>query len=216
MKKRILIFPYLLSFLLLSLACNLSSLIQPDVPLPEGAEETAQAVLEQVPEVIEQGEDAAATLQAVAGDFTLEDLKELFSSVQLDGSGNASVTVTEEQINKTVQSSSDAAQSGGEQAVIEDVHFAFTGGNIVMTGKTVFPPADLRVVFRPYVENGVVRFEVAEASLGPLTVPEPVMGVAEAILNETLGASMNSVPDTMTVKDIIVGEGTLTVVIASG
>ena len=219
-RSRFYVFIVIFALILLTLACNLTNLNKSLPNVPETVEKTAQSVVEQVAETAVQlpevNIDTAATLAALAGNFSIEDLKNIIGMVQLGADGTATLTITEAQVNTAIQVSQAAADTAdpNREKVITDPKVAFTSGNIILTGKIVLPPAELRVVFKPYIENGKMKFEVVEASLGGAKVPAPVASAAELIINDSIGSIFNNVPQGVALQSVSVGEGTLTVVAA--
>ncbi|HEX6387216.1 MAG TPA: hypothetical protein VF177_21320, partial [Anaerolineae bacterium] len=140
-------------------------------------------------------------------------LRERFSSVQPDENGNVSITVTDDELNQVIQASQAAAAQTGQAVQVQNAQVLFTGGNIILTGDVTEPvAAALRVTFRPYVANGILQFEVVSATVGGVTVPPTLLQSAEAMLNSTLGEAMSALPAQVVLQDVIMGEGTMTVV----
>jgi len=164
---------------------------------------------------VAQGETLAATAQSAAGQIPGVDinaLKERFSSVQPDENGNVSVTITDDELNQAIQASQAAAAQAGSTLQIQNAQATFSGGNIILAGNVTEPvAADLSVSFRPDVANGTLQFEVVSATVGGVTVPPLLLQSAEATLNNTLGEAMSNLPAQVVLQDVVVGEGTLTV-----
>ncbi|MFZ0543959.1 MAG: hypothetical protein WAM60_00880 [Candidatus Promineifilaceae bacterium] len=210
---------FLIGILVLAaLACgpNLSGV--PEVTIPAGAVETIQAAGQQAGGVAEtavaiatqEGSVAIETLQA-GGSAGLGALEEKFQSIQTDENGNFSVTVTDTEVNEAIQLGQESQGAAGNSPLKQPV-VVFTGGNIVLTGNVTQPiEAQLTVVFRPSVANGVVQFEVVSATLGTIQVPAAVLSTAEATLNSTLGQAMGNIPTGFTLQSVVMGEGTMTV-----
>jgi hypothetical protein len=203
---------------LAGLACgpNLSGVVE--VTVPAGAVETVQAAGQQAGSVAEtavalatqEGSAAIETLQA-GGTIDQGPLKDKFENIQTDENGNFSVTVTDTEVNQALQQAQQAEGAPNDLPLQQTV-IVFTGGNIVLTGNVTQPvAAQLMVVFRPSVVNGVIQFEVVSATLGTIEVPTVILSSAEATLNSTLGEAMNSIPANFTLQSIVMGEGTMTV-----
>lgn len=181
---------------------------------------TAVAASEQsdsvVATAVAQGETIAATAQSAADQIPgldINALRERFSSVQPDENGNVSVTITDAELNQAIQASQAAAAQAGATLQIQNAQATFTGGNIVLAGNVTEPiAADLNVTFRPYVAGATLQFEVVSATVGGIAVPAPLLQSAEATLNSTLGEAINSLPAQVVLQDVIMGEGTMTVV----
>lgn len=160
--------------------------------------------------VAAQGEAVAGTVQS---SMDLDALRERFSSAQPDENGNVSVTLTDAELNQVIQASQEAAAQAGRNVQIENAQASFTGGNIIVTGNVTEPlTAALNVTFRPYVANNTLQFEVVNATVGGITVPPTLLQSAEATLNSTLGEAMNNLPAQFVLQDVIMSEGTMTVV----
>jgi hypothetical protein len=221
------LFLLLVLVLLLSISCNLGGLTKDlgigdvnigDVNVPDvEVDELVDSVSDEVLDLAQEGQDYAGTLEAYGANISLDDLKDLFSSVQLNGDGTATVTLTEEQVNQAAENAGTAGDSQGiDTSEMGDFTIAFSGGYVVLTGEVIFPPGEIKVVFQPYVENGVVLFSVVEASIGELSAPDPLIQITEVILNQILSSALNNVPAGMGIQSISVGEGTLTVVVSRG
>lgn len=162
---------------------------------------------------------SVATLEAIAtqvgptiaaSEYTMADLEALFSSVQLDGNGTVSVTITEEQLNSAVAAAQSTGQGAGQ---IQNVVISFVPGAIIMSGDVTQPiQASLTVTFSPYVTNGVLQFDITQASLGNIQVPPAMLDQSEATLNSTLGSAANQLPANVTLQSVTVGAGVMTFV----
>jgi uncharacterized protein YpmS len=72
--------------------------------------------------------------------------------------------------------------------------------------------SQLIATFRPTVNDGRLQFELVNASVGGIPVPAPVLSGVEATLNKSLGTVLNNLPNNYTLEQIVMGEGTMTVV----
>lgn len=209
----------ILSLLLLSaLACNFGArLLEVDDPVSIAG--TAQAAAQQAGGVVQtvaaeapdQGSIAVATLQA-ADAPEVDALREKFSNIQPDVNGNYTVTLTDVELNRVLQLQPTLTDPDA-QVQLQDAVVSFTGGNIVLNARVVQPlSADLSITVRPYVAGGELAFDLQQASLGSLPVPEPILSVVEGTLNTSLDQALNSVPAGFQLLSVTVGEGTITVV----
>lgn len=181
---------------------------------------TAVAVAEQADSVVAtavaQGETLAATAQSGTGQISgldINALKERFSSLQPDENGNVSVTITESELNQAIEASQAAAAQAGRNLQIQNAQATLSEGTIILAGNVTEPlSADLTVSFRPLVANGILQFEVASATVGGVTVPPSLLQSAEATLNNTLGEAMSNLPAEIVLQDVIISDGTMTVV----
>jgi hypothetical protein len=169
-----------------------------------GALETAEAM---AGTVAAQGGAVVATVSA-AGTPDISALREKLEALQPDENGNVSVTITDDEVNEAIQ----GGQANSGQSSLQNALVTFTGGTIVLAGDVTQPvTARLTVVFVPYVEDGFIRFEITQATLGTLNVPAALLQSAEATLNSTLGDTLNNLPGGVQVTAIEMGEGTMLV-----
>lgn len=208
---------------LLGLACGGGSFTPPAVTIPAGMAETAQAlsgtaaaaagtaavqagtVAVQAGTVAAQGGAAVQTVVA-AGTPDINALREKLAALLPDENGNVTVTITDDDVNQAIQSQPAEGQ-------LQNPAVTFTGGNVVLVGDVTEPvTARLTVVFRPYVADGLLQFEVVQATLGNVNVPPTLLQSAENTLNGTLGDALNNLPAGIEVTGITMGEGTMVVV----
>ena len=57
-----------------------------------------------------------------------------------------------------------------------------------------------------------MQFELIEASLGPLPLPELVLSMLEATLNATLNQAINQLPSDVRLQSVTVNEGSITLI----
>lgn len=154
-----------------------------------------------------------ATLQAAAAEAGIDEnvLREKFAGVLPDTNGTASVTITDAEVNRVI--ALNMLVNGGNQIPLLSPTVAFTGGNIILTAQVTDPiTARLTATFRPYVEDGALRFEVLGATLADIQVPAAIMSGAEAALNNSLGRAVDGLPANVRLQQIAMGEGTMTFV----
>lgn len=238
MKQKFLPLFILITLLILpALACGGVNL--PDVNVDELADQAAEAATQAADMaataviVAEQAAESAATLAAsdqvqnleatavaaataiVNSDFELPDnssLRQKFANAQPDENGNITIVITDDEMNEAIQMKQAAATEAGQEQVLQGTAVTFTGGNIVLTGNITTPiNAQLTVTFRPYVANGSLQFEVVSASLGSINVPTALLSSAEATLNNTLNDAMGNMPANVTLQDVLMSEGTMTI-----
>jgi len=211
----------------------------PQVGVPAGGvpQATLDAANTRAVELAVQAGDAAATAQAsafqlatqvvpasetivavatqigptvTASEYTMADLEALFGSVQPDGNGAVSVTMTDDQLNSAVAAAQNTGQGAGQ---IQNVVITFVPGAIIMSGDVTQPiQANLTVTFSPYINNGVLQFDITQASLGNIQVPPAMLDQSEATLNSTLGNAANQLPANVTLQSVTVGAGVMTFV----
>jgi hypothetical protein len=148
---------------------------------------------------------AAVETVVAAGTPDISALRERLEALQPDENGNVSVTITDDEVNEAIQA------NGGEGS-LENPAVTFTGGTIVLAGEVTQPvTARLTVVFVPYVADGLIQFEITQATLGSVNVPAGLLESAEATLNSTLGDALNNLPGGVQLTGITMGEGTMVV-----
>lgn len=204
--------------LLSSLACGFASRLA-EVDEPASISETAQAAAQQAGGVVQtvaaeapdQGSFAVATLQA-ADAPEIDALREKFSNIQPDVNGNYTVTLTDAELNQVLQLQPSLTDPGA-QVQLQDAVVSFTGGNIILNARVMQPlSANLSVTVRPYVVGGELGFDLQQASLGALPVPELILSVVEGTLNASLDQALSTVPAGFQLLSVTLGEGTLTIV----
>lgn len=219
------IFAYFVLWLLASLACGAGDVTLPQVTISADTAATAQAAAEQAglaaataAALIEtQGGSLLATVQA--GDFNVDlhldpaSLQQRFANVQFDGNGNVSVTVTEEEVNLALQQGEQVAAQNGQASPLQNPYLDLTGGNIVLSGDLTQPiQATLVAAFRPVVVNNVLQFEIVSATLGGIQVPPSILASVQTNLNNTLGTAFSTLPGNIILKEVQMGEGTMTII----
>lgn len=173
-------------------------------PATVGVETVATAL--PVPTVEAIATQIVPTLDASG--YTMADMEAMFSTVQPDGNGNVSVTITDDQLTSAVAAAQSTNQGAGQ---IQNVVFTFGAGAILMTGDVTQPiQAQLSVTFSPYVVNGVLQFDITQASLGGIQVPASMLTQAEATLNSSLGNAASQLPANVTLQSVIVADGVMT------
>lgn len=194
-----------------ALACGLDDISAPEVNVTVPADAAATAAA-----AAEEAGDAAATLaaQAEGADIPLPDssiLRERFSGLQPDESGNITVTITEAQMNQALQQGQDAAAAQGQEQQMQNIQVAFSDGRIILSGAITTPiNGTLTVTFRPYIREGDLQFEVIEAAVNEQQVPNAVLQTASATLNGALGTAANELPANVAWQSVTVSDGALT------
>ena len=137
---------------------------------------------------------------------------EKFATVQLDGSGTAEITITEAELNVAISQVQTATTLRGRAVKVQEFTVRFTGGTIIVGG-TVPDTGYMEVVFRPYVNSGILQFEVISATAGGVNVPPLVWQPAEQALNDALSQALGQLPPGVGLQSITVGEGFMTVIV---
>ena len=176
------------------------------VPAAETVTAGVEAVATAVPTVEAIATQIVSTLDASG--YTMADLEAMFSTVQPDGAGNVSVTITDDQLTSAVAAAQSTGQGAGQ---MQNVVFTFGAGTILMTGDVTQPiQAQLSVIFSPYVVNGVLQFDITQASLGNIQVPATMLTQAETTLNSSLGNAAAQLPANVALQSVIVADGVMT------
>lgn len=206
-------------FLTLSLSgCGLQDSL-PTVEMPDdwrdqGAVAATRAA-EAMATAAAQGGDSLATAQA-AGIIPAIDsdyLKERAARVQPDGSGAISLTFTDSEINQAIQLMQQVTAQTGQPVLIHEPQTRFASGLITISGRVTQPTTtSASFVFRPYVSDNTLQFEVVHATVGNSNAPGPIRTQVESLLNRTLGGAVSNLPIGFTLQNVIVGEGMITVV----
>lgn len=218
----------LFTSLLFLAACGLVDEL-PEVALPEGAAETAQAAAQKAGEAAktavsqagdfaqtaavvatEEGSAALATLRA-RGTPDVNAIREKFTSILPDDQGNFSVSISDTDINRVLVLRQ-LITGPDDISPLRDVAIAFTNGIVFLTAEVTLPvKAKLEVSFQPQISDGRLQFDVVTASLGSQEAPQSVQEKAEDVLNSTLSEAAERLPEGFQLRDITVSEGVLTV-----
>jgi hypothetical protein len=195
---------------------------RPDINVPPGAAATAAAMAREAGAAAataaavaaEQAPTVIATAQAL--EFPeADELREKIGSAVPDEAGNVRVTISEEDLNRAIQARLRLEAEGRDpaQLPLQNVRVTFAAGSIVLVGDVTQPVSGrLTVTFRPYVVNGAPQFELVSASFGGVSVPAVLLQSAESILNSTLGDALQALPARVQLHEIVVAEGSMTVV----
>lgn len=162
-----------------------------------------------------QGGDSLATAQAggIIPAVDVDFLKERMTNIRPDGSGTLTVTFTDAELNQAIRLAQQMAAQTGRVILIHDAQIRFTSGLMTFSGRITQPiAAEVRIIFRPMVINGLLQFEVVDATLGDSSAPTPLLNQAAALLSSTLGEIVSNLPVGYTLHEVVVGEGMITVV----
>lgn len=189
---------------------------QADILVTQAAELIAtggEALATEAADLIAEGEPL---LEGGSIPVTIEpgSLAEKFATVPIPSDGTVEVTITAAELNQAIAAGQAAKEQAGTPLLIQNPQVAFTGGLIILTG-TISEPlsGQLTVSFMPYVANGTLQFDVVEASVGNLRVPPAILQTAEQTLNSTLGTATSQLPAGVGLQTVVMGEGTMTVVV---
>jgi hypothetical protein len=234
--KRIGIVLFLIMILLTTLACRASFELPWDVNAPDieiSPEEiaaaatraanvaaTAAILADQAGQIaataVLQGDEIIST--AVAGEglpqsggaVGASSLERKLTSISPDANGNFTITMTDADLAEYLAMQGAAFENS--EARIENVRVSFTPQNVLVTGDITRPVnLPLTAQLKPIVADGQLRFQVLNASAGVLPVPDSMLSILEAGMNVGLGQAMNSLPEGVTLLDVALGSGSMTV-----
>ena len=124
-----------------------------------------------------------------------------------DEQGNIALTITEAELTGAI--TRDEIQ---EDASFENLAASFGDGVILITGDVTRPVStNFAVVFIPYAQDGQLRFAIREASIGDIRLPEPVIARVEGRLNRTLQSTIEVLPVSVDVAEVIVRDDLMTI-----
>lgn len=205
--------------LLATLACGPGGVDLPEVTIPAGAAETAESAAAQAGELAgtaaavagEQGGGLVATLEAtdfnIDIQFDSEAIREKFSSVQPDESGNITVAITDQEINEALQ----VADTGGVSP-IQNLNVSFTGGNVVFSGDVTQPlQGRLTASFSAAVIDGQLQLDLVNARIGSVPVPPSLLDSLESTINERVATQLSRLPTSYTLQNVVIEEGSMTI-----
>ncbi len=154
--------------------------------------------------------EAQATLQAagIDRDYLLEKAR----SLKPNEAGDVNLTITEVELNLVLQASLLVGEESEETAALQATTAKLTNGTIVVSGNIERPVAGvLTIVFQPLVINNEIQMNIVSASLSGNPVPDFLLTRADSTINGTLNGAVNQIPGSVVVKNILVGEGYMTI-----
>lgn len=229
-------------FALPALACGPGGIGLPDVQVPEGAAATAEGMARDAATAVArvtippgaretvaavgaaaatgvasaaEGGGVIATLEAT--DFSVdvtvdaEPLQDKIEEARPDENGNIVITVTDEEINQAI----DVRQVNAADLpfTFQDPSVAFTGESVILTGNLTEPmQAQLVAAFKPLVVDGQVQMDLQSATLRGLPIPAQALAPVEQNLNNALRDMTASLPENYVVREVNLGESTMTIV----
>ena len=192
------------------------------VTLPAGAVETAQSAAGQAGDLAatavalagEEGSGLLATLQASDFDVRItvdvDALRQKVSEARPGPDGNITLEITDDELNQAIDV---RAGNAGEEPAIQDPEISFSGGNVILVGRVRQPvEGELRATFQPVVSDGQLRLFLTSVTVGGIPVPTVLLSSAEATINASLATLLSALPNDYRLSEIIVGEGSMTIV----
>lgn len=163
--------------------------------------------------------DLAATVQAFATEVPSNVgggassnsglMQAKLAGAQPDANGNIKIDVSQAEFNQII-----AEQLAGANGVspIQNAVVQLTNGNIILDGDVTEPiAAPISVKMRPYAQDGQLRLDVQEASVGGFPAFGSIMTTVQDTLNGYVTTDILGLPANITLQEIIVGEGTMTI-----
>ena len=183
------------------------------VAIATSAGPTIEAGLEQLAtaavDTQERAQQAQATLQAAGIDGGY--LFRKVAALRPDETGRIIATFTEDEVNIALNARLLLAKEQGED--MRDARVRFTNGVIQFKARINNPvEGEIELLMIPYVDAGELRYELVSAFLNGREMPPFVRTRVEALLNNTLGQSVNALPNSIVLQTVFVEEGTLTFV----
>lgn len=163
--------------------------------------------------------ELAATVQAFATEIP-SNIGEIASTsgglmeaklagAQPDANGIIKVDVTEAEFNQIIAEQLVATNGNSP---IQNPAVQLTGGSLVLDGDVTEPiVAPISVKMRPYVENGELRLDVQSAIVGGFPAFGSIMTTVEDTLNNYVTTGLLGLPANITLEDILISEGTMTI-----
>lgn len=179
---------------------------------------TAASVADQAGQLVAtavlQGDDIVSTAVA-GGDLgavapALTSLQRKLTSISPDANGNFTITITDADLAEHMATQGGAFENS--DARIENVQINFTPQHVVVNGAITNPVnLPLTAELRPAAANGRLHFQVLNASAGVLPVPSSMLAMLETGVNMGLGQAMDALPANVTLLDVALGSGSMTI-----
>ena len=200
-KRTILLFT-LMAIALLS-ACGLSA---PDLPDAAQIGQTATTVAATAEAVMANAAASQLAEELPSG----EEIANSFASALPEGSVPIDVTITDVQLNKLIAILQASTQ---QPANIDNLSASFSDGNVILSGTLNEPiNGQITVTFHPNLVDNHVQFEVVSAAFGKINVPVTGLNVVQSALNKIWVGALNNLQATITIEEISVGDGMMTIV----
>lgn len=187
-----------------ALACNFGSFFAPE----NGGATTADLAPPQATAVLPV---ATPTIAPTAVPSQPQTLPERLAAIRPDANGNFSVSVTQAEFNRTIESAIATAAQQGTAVPIQDAQVGFEGAQVVLTGRVTEPLAgDFAATLRPVVADGRLRLEVVNATLSGFPVPQNMLGLVDTNVNQAVDAALRNLPANIVLQSVTIGDGVLT------
>lgn len=161
---------------------------------------TIQAFATEVPPIVIGGGTGSSLMQAK------------LAGAQPDANGIIKIDVTEAEFNQIISEQLVAANGNSP---IQNPIVQLTGGALVLDGDVTEPiAAPISVKLRPYVENGELRLDVQGATVGGFPAFGSIMTTVEDTINSYVTTDILGLPANITLQDILISEGKMTILAA--
>jgi hypothetical protein len=158
-----------------------------------------------------EGSGAMATVIAAATPH-VEFLKEKLGRIEPDADGNYRVALNEGEVN-TLLRLRQLLSGDVIGAAIQSQEVTFSDGMITLSGSVLEPlPGQLLVTMRPAVEDGRLQLNIEQASVAGQEAPQQALEAAESGISGALDEMLGHLPAGVTLHDIIVAGGELTLI----
>lgn len=145
-------------------------------------------------------------------DFRPDLLDEKLANVEPDENGIFRVTFTEDEVNQMMAIRREDVPPD-EAEDLQNLFVRFEN-NDVLLDSDLGPLFDNLLVarFTPTVENGALQLDLEEASIGAIDVPTQFLNGLESAMNTGMEVLLTNIPAPNTLRDVEIGDGTLTLV----
>lgn len=145
-------------------------------------------------------------------DFRPDILDQKLANVQPDENGVFSVTFTEAEVNQMLfLKREDVPADQAED--LQNLFIRFENNEVLLDSDLggLFDNI-LTARFVPSVEDGVLQLDLEQASIGSIDVPTTFLNGLESAANSGMGVVIRNLPAPNTLRDVEIGDGTLTLV----
>ena len=164
---------------------------------------------------VAQGGEIAATAQI----FPTQDpnivgataLEQKLANIQPDANGNFVLVITEADFNEYIAGQTDGGIKT-EGFNVENVNIDISGESAKLTGDVKEPLAlPLTVEMSPEVQDNRLHFKIISAQAGIFPAPTTMLDLIELTANTALTEALAGLPSNMTLQNVQLGDGTLTI-----
>lgn len=174
---------------------------------------TVEALATAAPSMGAGAQEMIATLTA-QGLTTIEGLRQRFETVEISPNGSFRVTITDDEWTEAMLARQVVRVAGDDPPGTQDLHFIITPAYVEVTGVVVSPvQGNMRVRFVPYVDDfGSVQFDVQEAVLNDVAVPDLLLNLATVSVLDTINEVTGGLPIGYGVTEFQLESGRMTII----